>query len=192
MTKIVTFVLAKLRLENYAVIDNLVIEFASGLNLLTGKTGAGKSILIDTLGLLAIAALIRTYCSDARVEDDGVPLCVAPDEQVIVDPVQVHLRRGCIFLAHTMVTSTGLDFADALPFSMSVLRPIRSAHRPRRGASRSQLLGWHGEPLGDVQELRPPSSALTGIIRRPHPRGRPPSRPEGEVRVPATNRTSLV
>jgi len=40
-------VLAELRLENYAVIDNAVIEFASGLNLLTGETGAGKSILID-------------------------------------------------------------------------------------------------------------------------------------------------
>src|ERR1017187_8030154 len=44
--------LAELRLENYAVIDNAVIEFASGLNLLTGETGAGKSILIDALGLL--------------------------------------------------------------------------------------------------------------------------------------------
>lgn len=44
--------LAELRLENYAVIDNVVIEFSAGLNLLTGETGAGKSILIDALGLL--------------------------------------------------------------------------------------------------------------------------------------------
>ena len=41
--------LVELRLENYAVIDSLVVEFASGLNLLTGETGAGKSILIDAL-----------------------------------------------------------------------------------------------------------------------------------------------
>jgi DNA repair protein RecN (Recombination protein N) len=45
-------VLRELRLENYAVIDNVVVEFGSGLNLLTGETGAGKSILIDALALL--------------------------------------------------------------------------------------------------------------------------------------------
>jgi DNA repair protein RecN (Recombination protein N) len=45
-------VLAELRLENYAVIDNATVEFRSGLNLLTGETGAGKSILIDALALL--------------------------------------------------------------------------------------------------------------------------------------------
>ena len=44
--------LVELRLENYAVIDNVAVEFAHGLNLLTGETGAGKSILIDALALL--------------------------------------------------------------------------------------------------------------------------------------------
>lgn len=44
--------LLELRVENYAVLDNVAVEFAPGLNLLTGETGAGKSILIDTLSLL--------------------------------------------------------------------------------------------------------------------------------------------
>jgi DNA repair protein RecN (Recombination protein N) len=45
-------VLLELRVENYAVIDNVAVEFSPGLNLLTGETGAGKSILIDVLALL--------------------------------------------------------------------------------------------------------------------------------------------
>ena len=45
--------LLELRVENYAVIDSLAVEFAPGLNLLTGETGAGKSILVDALQLLA-------------------------------------------------------------------------------------------------------------------------------------------
>src|SRR5712671_890729 len=64
-------VLVELRLENYAVIDNAAVEFASGLNLLTGETGAGKSILIDALALLlgekASSEVIRTGAERAIV-----------------------------------------------------------------------------------------------------------------------------
>ena len=63
--------LVELRLENYAVIDNAVVEFASGLNLLTGETGAGKSILIDALALLlgdkASSDVIRSGAEKAVV-----------------------------------------------------------------------------------------------------------------------------
>lgn len=63
--------LVELRLENYAVIDNAAVEFASGLNLLTGETGAGKSILIDALALLlgdkASSDVIRTGAERAVV-----------------------------------------------------------------------------------------------------------------------------
>jgi DNA repair protein RecN (Recombination protein N) len=65
-------VLIEMRLENYAVIDNLVVvEFGQGLNLLTGETGAGKSILVDALALLlgdkASSDVIRAGAERATV-----------------------------------------------------------------------------------------------------------------------------
>jgi DNA repair protein RecN (Recombination protein N) len=64
-------VLHELVVENYAVVDRLRVRFHSGLNLLTGETGSGKSIVVDALGLLlggrASADMIRSGENRARV-----------------------------------------------------------------------------------------------------------------------------
>ena len=44
--------LSLLKIKNIALIDELEIEFGRGLNLLTGETGSGKSIIVDSLGAL--------------------------------------------------------------------------------------------------------------------------------------------
>ena len=44
--------LKSLTIRNYALIESVEIEFESGLNILTGETGAGKSIIIDALSLI--------------------------------------------------------------------------------------------------------------------------------------------
>ena len=44
--------LLELVVENYAVVERLRVQFHTGLNLLTGETGSGKSIVVDALGLL--------------------------------------------------------------------------------------------------------------------------------------------
>ncbi len=44
--------LKEIRIKNLTIIDNLTIEFAKGFNVLTGETGAGKSIIVDAIGLL--------------------------------------------------------------------------------------------------------------------------------------------
>src|ERR1700694_4785760 len=44
--------LSRLSIQNYAIIDRLEVDFSSHLNILTGETGAGKSIIIGALGLI--------------------------------------------------------------------------------------------------------------------------------------------
>ena len=45
--------LQNLHVKNLALIDEAEVDFSGGLNILTGETGAGKSIIIDALGLLS-------------------------------------------------------------------------------------------------------------------------------------------
>ena len=44
--------LQSLRVWNFALLEEVAVEFGAGLNILTGETGAGKSILIDALGAI--------------------------------------------------------------------------------------------------------------------------------------------
>ena len=58
--------LCRLTVENYALIDRLDIEFAAGLNIITGETGAGKSILLGALGLV-----LGARADAAAIKDSG-------------------------------------------------------------------------------------------------------------------------
>jgi len=64
--------LRELHIKDFTIIDDLSISFSEGFNVLTGETGAGKSIIVDALGLLlgekATQDLIRSGCEEARVE----------------------------------------------------------------------------------------------------------------------------
>jgi DNA repair protein RecN (Recombination protein N) len=61
-----------LRVRNFAIIDELEVDFRAGLNVVTGETGAGKSILINALGLVlggrASSELVRSGAESAEVE----------------------------------------------------------------------------------------------------------------------------
>src|ERR1041385_3600580 len=63
--------LVELAVENYAVIEKVRVRFHPGLNLLTGETGSGKSIVVDALGLLlggrASAEMVRSGAERARI-----------------------------------------------------------------------------------------------------------------------------
>ena len=63
--------LSLITVRNYAVIDEVEVEFDAGLSVLTGETGAGKSILVDALGLAlgdrADAGAVRKGCRQAQI-----------------------------------------------------------------------------------------------------------------------------
>jgi DNA repair protein RecN (Recombination protein N) len=122
-------VLLELRVENYAVIDNIAVEFAPGLNLLTGETGAGKSILIDALALLlgdkastdairhgtdkAVVAAVFEADSPtiaAALEANGID-CHSDDDQLI-------LRR------EIAAGGKGRVFVNNQPATVAVLRQL--------------------------------------------------------------------
>jgi DNA repair protein RecN (Recombination protein N) len=123
-------VLAELRLENYAVIDNVVIEFAAGLNLLTGETGAGKSILIDALGLLlgekASTDVIRTGAERAVVaavfESDGA---AARSIEAVLETNGLDSENGSLILRREIAAGgKGRVFVNNQPATVTVLKQI--------------------------------------------------------------------
>jgi len=64
--------LRELRIKNFTIINDLSIDFQTGLNVLTGETGAGKSIIVDAIGLLlgdkASQDMIKTGKKEAYIE----------------------------------------------------------------------------------------------------------------------------
>ena len=56
----------EIRIRNFAIIENLAVSFDKGLNVLTGETGAGKSIIIDALNLCSGAEQIPILSALAK------------------------------------------------------------------------------------------------------------------------------
>ena len=104
-----------LSIRNLAVIDRLELEFEAGLNVLTGETGAGKSILVGAVGLLvggrASAELVRTGEEQAAVE--AVFEDPAGGELVVRRDISAQTGRSRAFLNGSLVTSAALREAAA-------------------------------------------------------------------------------
>ncbi|WP_141618791.1 DNA repair protein RecN [Myxococcus sp. AB036A] len=108
-----------LRISNVAVIEEVEVAFGAGLTVLTGETGAGKSILVDALGLLlggrADADVIRAGCEEASVEgvfartpalETRLEELGLPDlgEEVLVRRVLGRTGRGKAYVNGSLVT----------------------------------------------------------------------------------------
>jgi len=123
-----------IRIHEFALIRELQVEFAPGLNLLTGETGSGKSILVDALGLI-----VGARASQEMVRSGGEPAVLegifsmpgespvrrmlaeagieAEDDQVLVRREVSPAGRNRIFVNNSLVTllflkSIGAHLAD--------------------------------------------------------------------------------
>src|SRR5260370_37765837 len=100
--------LTELRIKNFAIIEALALPLAPGFNVLSGETGAGKSIIVGALGMLlgerANADMIRTGTGRATVEGT---FDVARDGELarILDQRAVDAEDGLLVLNREVASS---------------------------------------------------------------------------------------
>ncbi len=139
--------LLELRAENYAVIDRAVASFGRGLNLLTGETGAGKSILIDALALLlggkASSDVVRHGADKAVV---GCVFEMTPGALAILEANGIEAESDDILLRREIVANgKGRVFVNNQATTVGVLRQL---------APELALVHSQGETMGSFDETQ--------------------------------------
>src|SRR4051794_16387340 len=121
--------LSLLKIKNIALIDNLEIEFARGLNLLTGETGSGKSIIVDSLGALTgervSSDLIKEGADAAHIE--GL-FMVGDDREIaqILDESGIELSEDLIVRRELSSTGKNRVFVNNQLVTQGFLRKLGS------------------------------------------------------------------
>jgi DNA repair protein RecN (Recombination protein N) len=118
--------LVELRAENYAVIDHAIASFGPGLNLLTGETGAGKSILVDALALLmggkSSADVVRHGAEKAVVscvfESTAGADAILEENGIDAEGAEIILRR------EILASGKGRVFVNNQPATVGVLKQL--------------------------------------------------------------------
>lgn len=116
-----------LHIENYALIQHLDIDFHPGFSVITGETGAGKSIIIGAIGLL------MGQRADSRTIKAGAKRCVVEIEMNVADygmetffeEADLDYDEGCCIIRRE-VTAAGKSraFINDTPVSLSLLKEI--------------------------------------------------------------------
>jgi DNA repair protein RecN (Recombination protein N) len=139
--------LLELRAENYAVIDRAVASFGPGLNLMTGETGAGKSILIDALEMLlggkASSDVVR------HGEEKAIVACVfemTPGAEAVLEANGIDSEEDHVLLRREIAASgKGRVFINNQPATVGVLRQL---------APELALVHSQGETLGSFDQAQ--------------------------------------
>lgn len=119
--------LKKLTIQNYALIDQLEMQLGKGMNIITGETGAGKSVLMGALGLLLGER------SDSSALLDKTKKCVLEGEFSISSKVKSFLTKAELdaedeLIIHREITKEGKSraFINDTPVNLSLLKELGS------------------------------------------------------------------
>jgi DNA repair protein RecN (Recombination protein N) len=163
--------LRTLRVRNYAVIEDVDLALGPGLNVLTGETGAGKSILVDALALLlgerAHTDVIRTGADRARVE--GVfDLGTRPDLVRLCEERGLEVADGLLVLTRE-VSAEGRSRAwiSGSPVTATVMGEVGRALVDLHGQHEHQTLLRPDEQRG-ILDAYAGASELAAELRRLH------------------------
>ncbi|MBI3787548.1 MAG: AAA family ATPase [Ignavibacteriales bacterium] len=119
--------LKTLHIKNYALIDEVEVEFESGLNIITGETGAGKSILIDALSLVlgerANSDVVRKGTEKAIVE---AIFSVASNKGVrtVLEANEIEVQEELILRREVSAKGQSRCFVNDTPTTLTVLQTI--------------------------------------------------------------------
>jgi DNA repair protein RecN (Recombination protein N) len=111
--------LRELRLQNYAIVDELSLTFSDGFNVITGETGAGKSILVDAIALLLggrsctedIRAGAEEAVLEARFDSPATADNSSPQEEIILKRVLSRTGKGRAYLNGSLASLSSLKEA---------------------------------------------------------------------------------
>ncbi|MBT5470579.1 MAG: DNA repair protein RecN [Nitrospina sp.] len=152
----------EIRIRNFAIIENLVVSFKKGLNVLTGETGAGKSIIIDALNLLlggrADTDSIRSGESTAFVE--GIFEVIDPTTLDLIRESGIEIEEGELLIKR-QVSNSGKNrcLLNDSPVTVSTLAKIGDRLVDLHGQHDHQTL-LHPEVHVDLLDLHGKSTDL--------------------------------
>ena len=118
--------LRNLHIQNYALIESLDLDFSEGFSVITGETGAGKSILLGAIGLLtgqrAETAAIRGGATKCIVE--GTFDIEGYDLQPLFEENEIEYDTECIVRREIAATGKSRAFINDTPVSLAVMKQL--------------------------------------------------------------------
>ena len=147
--------LRNLHIQNYALIESLDLDFAKGFSVITGETGAGKSILLGAIGLLtgqrAETAAIRTGATKCVVEGtfdvDGYNL------QSLFEENDIEYDAECIVRREIASTGKSRAFINDTPVSLAIMKQLGERLIDIHSQHQNLLLSAESFQLGVLDTL---------------------------------------